>query len=146
MRFDDIAIDMPIVVGSHRFTREEILDFARRYDPQPFHLSDEGAASSHFGRLCASGWHTCAAWMRLTVDFVAQGGSAAGISPGIEEIRWTKPVYADDTVTYSNKVTSKRRLASRPGWAVIHQENTGINQHGDLVYVMRGPVLVPIED
>ena len=147
MRFDDIAIGVPVEIGSHHFTREAIIDIARAYDPQPFHLSDEGAAASHFGRLCASGWHTCAAWMRLTVDHIARlGGSAAGISPGIDQIRWTRPVYAGDTITYVNTVVDKRRLASRPGWAVITQENHGTNQTGEVVYVMRGPVLVPIED
>ncbi|BBE74496.1 MaoC family dehydratase [Oharaeibacter diazotrophicus] len=146
MRFDDIALDAPTTVGSHHFTEAAILDFARRYDPQPFHLDRDAAAASHFGGLVASGWHTAAAWMRVTVDYVKAMGTLAGISPGLDEIRWTRPVRPGDTVTYVNTWRAKRRLKSRPGWAIVENEAVGTNQDGAVVFTMRGPVLVPIED
>lgn len=146
MRFDDIRLDEPVAIGSHHFTEEAILAFARDYDPQPFHTDAAAAGASHFGGLIASGWHTCAAWMRLTVDYARTHGTVAGISPGLDEIRWLKPIRPGDTVSYSNTVRSKRRLNSRPGWALIHNEATGVNQDGEEVYRMLGPVLVPIED
>lgn len=146
MRYDDISVDTAVTIGSHLFTEEAILAFAGDFDPQPFHTDRAAARDSHFGGLIASGWHTAAAWMRLTVDFTAASGSAAGISPGLDEIRWLKPVFAGDTVTFTNRITSKRRLNSRPGWAIISNEATGVNQRGEAVYLMRGPVLVPIDD
>ncbi|WP_181707340.1 MaoC family dehydratase [Chthonobacter rhizosphaerae] len=146
MRFDDIPLDTPVEVGSYTFTEEAILAFARLYDPQPFHTDGEAAAASHFGALCASGWHTAAAWMRLTVDHARATGTLAGISPGIDEILWKRPVYVGDTIRYSNTVRTRRRLASRPGWAMIGNEALGLNQRGEEVYRMRGPVMVPIED
>jgi acyl dehydratase len=146
MRFDDIEIGSSITVGTWVFETDAILDFARDFDPQPFHVDEAAAAESHFGGLIASGWHTCAAWMRLTVDHAVRYGDLAGISPGLEEIRWLKPVRPGDAVTYTNTVIAKRRLASRPGWALITNEAVGVNQAGDQVYGMRGPVLVPIED
>jgi acyl dehydratase len=146
MRFDDIEIGSPITVGSHTFTEEAILAFAREFDPQPFHVDHEAANVSPYGGLIASGWHTCSAWMRLTVDHANRYGDLAGISPGIDEIRWLKPIRPGDTVTYTNTVQTKRRLASRPGWAMITNTAVGINQNGEQVYEMRGPVFIPIED
>ncbi|HUG63281.1 MAG TPA: MaoC family dehydratase [Methylomirabilota bacterium] len=146
MLYDEIVTGAPVDVGSHTFTREAILDFARAYDPQPFHVDDDAAARSHFGGLIASGWHTAAVWMRLTVEHARSRGTLAGISPGLDAIDWLKPVRPGDTVRFTNLATEKRRLASRPGWALIVSEATGINQHGEPVYRMRGPVFVPIED
>ena len=146
MRFDDIEIGTPITVGSHSFTREAILDFARQFDPQPFHTDEAAAEASVFGGLIASGWHTASAWMRLTVDYAREHGGLAGISPGQEELLWTAPVRPGDTVTYRNTGISKRRLASRPGWALITYEVDGFNQAGVEVFRMRGPVLAQIED
>lgn len=146
MRYDDIVIGSTVEVGSHRFEPDAIIAFAREFDPQPFHVEEAAAQESHFGGLIASGWHTAAAWMRLTVDHAARNRDLAGISPGLDEINWLRPVRAGDTVTYRNTVTAKRRLASRPGWALITNEAVGVNQRGEDVYLMRGPVLVPIED
>src|SRR3712207_4174250 len=101
--FEDIPLGERRAVGSHLFTAEEIKRFARAYDPQPFHLDEEAAAASHFGRLCASGWHTLAVWMKLNVRKVQQSGEQVrvampiprvGVSPGFDELRWLKPVYA----------------------------------------------------
>ena len=146
MRFDDIRLDTPIPVGSHTFGREEVLAFAAAFDPQPFHLDEAAAAASHFGGLIASGWHTAAAWMRLTVEDARRRGTAAGISPGLEAIDWLKPVRVGDTVSFTNTVRSKRRLASRPGWALIQSEAEGVGADGTPVFRLRGPVFVPIDD
>ena len=120
---DDIAIGCEETLGSHHFTREAVLRFARRYDPQPFHLDDAAAARSHFGALCASGWHTAAAWMKCYVDFNARHRKERaergeqlpeiGPSPGFENLKWLKPVYPDDVVTYICRMTDKRALKSR---------------------------------
>lgn len=146
MRFDDIPIDVPVSVGSHTFLRGDIVAFARDFDPQPFHVDDAAAEASHFGGLIASGWHTAAAWMRLTVDHARRSGTLAGISPGLDAIDWLKPVRPGDTVTYVNVLRSKRRLASREHWALVTSEAEGTNQDGVVVFRMRGPVFVPIED
>src|SRR5688500_18506664 len=101
--YEDIVIDEPIVFGSHTFAADEIKAFAQRLDPQRFHLDEEEAKRSHFGALCASGWHTMAVWMRMMVqhtqskaaELAARGEPVPelGPSPGFRELRWLKPVF-----------------------------------------------------
>jgi len=151
---DDIAIGCEETLGSHHFTREAVMKFARRYDPQPFHLDDAAAARSHFGALCASGWHTAAAWMKCYVDFNARHRKERaergerlpeiGPSPGFENLKWLKPVYPDDVVTYICRMTDKRALKSRPGWGLLASANRGFNQKGELVFSFDGKVLVQL--
>jgi acyl dehydratase len=139
-------------LGSYYFTRESILKFARAYDPQPFHLDDAAAARSHFGALCASGWHTAAAWMKCYVEFndrhrreraqLRERLPEIGPSPGFENLKWLKPVYVGDTVTYFSSMTSKRPLKSREGWGLLHSANIGINQKGEPVFSFDTKVLV----
>jgi len=141
--YEVLVIGEPIEFGSHTFTADEIKSFARRFDPQAFHLDEAAAERSHFGRLCASGWHTMAVWMRLMVDFcqrraadLAARGELVpelGPSPGFRELRWLKPVYAGDTIRYSSAVIEKRPSASRPGWGVISIRTSGVNQAGETV-------------
>ena len=141
--FEDIAIGERADLGSHTFTADDIKTFARRYDPQPFHLDEAAAARSHFGALCASGWHTAATWMRLMVEHQvredaarrARGEAVAtlGPSPGFRELKWLKPVYAGDTVKYSTEIIDKRASGSRPGWGIMSIHNTGVNQNGEPV-------------
>ena len=141
--YEDIVIGEPIEFGSHTFTAEEIKSFARRFDPQPFHLDEAAAERSHFGALCASGWHTMAVWMRMMVEarqrlvaaMTARGETAPtlGPSPGFRELRWLKPVYVGDTITYSSAVIDKRPSNSRPEWGVISVRTTGTNQSGEPV-------------
>src|SRR3712207_9414823 len=91
---DDLELGAETYFGSYEVTREEVLDFARKYDPQPFHLSDEAAAKTHFGRLAASGWHTCAMVMAVIARYVV-GEEQAGLGPaGIGEVRWVKPLHS----------------------------------------------------
>ncbi|HWL31278.1 MAG TPA: MaoC family dehydratase [Xanthobacteraceae bacterium] len=141
--FEDIAVGERIALGSHTFTADAIKAFARRFDPQPFHLDEEAAARSHFGALCASGWHTGAMWMRLMVDYQRTEDAAMrsrgepvarlGPSPGFRELKWLKPVYVGDTVDYATEVVEKRVSKSRPNWGLISIRNTGANQAGETV-------------
>jgi acyl dehydratase len=146
--FEDIRVGERVVLGAHTFTAAEIKSFAVRFDPQPFHLEEEAAAQSPFGALCASGWHTVAIWMRFRIELIrredddrrARGEPIAklGPSPGFRELKWLKPVFAGDTVTYASEVVEARPLNSRPGWGFIGASNTGTNQHGDLVFSFLG--------
>ena len=127
--FEDIRVGETVEIGSHVFTAEDIKTFAQRFDPQPFHVDDEAAARSHFGRLCASGWHTACVWMRLLIDRRrredderrARGEAVAqlGPSPGFRDLQWLKPVYVGDTVLYGSEVIETRPLNNRPGWGMI---------------------------
>jgi acyl dehydratase len=144
MKFwEDIAAGERSEIGSHTFTADGIKSFARRFDPQLFHLDEEAARRSHFGALCASGWHTAAMWMRLMVDHQkredaarsARGEAVAalGPSPGFRELKWLKPVYVGDTIAYATEVIEKRASGSRPGWGLITIRNSGVNQKGEPV-------------
>ena len=141
--FDDINVGDSMTLGMQTVTAEDIKTFAAQYDPQEFHMDEAAAAKSHFGALCASGWHTVAAWMNLRVQYgrredaerAARGEVIAklGPSPGFRELKWLKPVYAGDTIAYRSTVTAKRSSASRPGWGIVFARNTGTNQKGELV-------------
>jgi acyl dehydratase len=150
--FEDIRIGETHEIGRHTFTADGIKRFAARYDPQPFHLDEAAAARSHFGALCASGWHTAAVCMRMLVarkdrvvaELAARGEKVAtwGPSPGFRELKWLKPVYAGDTITYATEPVEKRESKSRPGWGLLFSRNTGTNQRGELVYSFIGSAFV----
>ncbi|MEJ1160772.1 MaoC family dehydratase [Prosthecomicrobium sp. N25] len=150
--YDDLEVGETCEMGSHTFEADEIVAYARQFDPQPFHLSDEGARNSLFGRLAASGWQTASVWMKLYVaanDRAAAALSARGEavpewgpSPGFEDMRWLKPVYAGDTLTYRSTVTGKRLSASRPGWGLLTQHHEAFNQAGEKVFEYTGNVFV----
>lgn len=154
LRLDEIEVGLVAELGSYSFTRENVLRFARSFDPQPFHIDDEAAAKGPFGRLAASGWHTAAGWMKCYVtsnaaamaERQAAGKPAAelGPSPGFTNLKWLKPVYPGDTVRYRSTVTAKRELASRPGWGIVMSLNQGFNQHGEPVFSFEGKVLTPM--
>ena len=130
-------------LGAYAFDAEAIVAFARAYDPQVFHLDAEAARRTHFGGLCASGWHTAAAYMNRLLTtrardraYTAARGPApdAGSSPGFRNMRWLKPVYAGDTVRFSTRLTDRRVSASRPGWGLAFARNAGVNQRGETVF------------
>ena len=131
--FEDLVVGSVERFGGYAVTREEVLDFASKYDPQPFHLSDEAAAQTHFGRLSASGWHTCAMTMRMTVEHWKQHAVAGLGSPEINEIRWLKPVYPGDTLSCETELLSKRPSLSRPEMGLTRTQTRVFNQHGELV-------------
>jgi acyl dehydratase len=153
LALEDIAVGLSVELGRMDFTRENVLEFARRFDPQPFHVSDEAAARGPFGRLAASGWHTAAGWMRSYVATNLAGEAkrrtegrtvhVVGPSPGFTNLKWLRPVYPGDTITYRLTVTGKRELASRPGWGIVFSLNEGCNQEGELVFSFEGKVLTP---
>ncbi|MDQ1157167.1 acyl dehydratase [Sphingomonas sp. SORGH_AS 950] len=132
---EDVAVGDTARFGNHRVERDEVIAFATRYDPQPFHLSDEAAAATHFGRLSASGWHTASMTMAMIVEHYRATGFQSLGSPGIDELRWLKPVYPGDTLRCETEVLEVRRSASRPDMGLIVSLLTVYNQ--DDVAVMR---------
>lgn len=148
--FEEVEVGESIELGSHRFTDEEIIAFASRFDPQPFHVDHVAARHSHFGGLCASGWHTAVIWMRLNVEHrkraAAEPGAppldVLGPSPGFQNLQWLKPVYAGDTISYATTVVEKRALKSRPGWGLVTSHNKGWNQRRELAFAFTGHVFV----
>lgn len=149
--FEDRVIGEGAELGSHTFAKEEIVTFAREFDPQPFHLDEKAAKASLFGALCASGWHTAAHYIRLSValrhgieaKIRAAGGKVAiyGPSPGFKNVRWLKPVYVGDIITYRNLTTQKIDLKSRPDRGLIVSETQGRNQNGEIVFAINGQIL-----
>jgi len=142
--FEDLCVGRWTEVGSHTFTAHEIKEFAREFDPQPFHLDEEAAARSHFGALCASGWHTAAVCQRHIVrerhrqqaELRRRGEPIArtGPSPGLRDLKWPRPVYAGDTVTFAQEIVELRTVVSRPDVGLRIARNTASNQRGELVY------------
>ena len=131
--FEDLVVGAETEFGTYEVTREEVIDFARKYDPQPFHLSDEAAAKTHFGRIAASGWHTAAMTMGVIARRVVDEEQAGLGSPGIDELRWKKPVYPGDTITVRGKILEKTPSRSKPDIGSFRTETTVTNQHGELV-------------
>ncbi len=140
-----------VVTGSLLFTAEDIIAFAKKFDPQPFHTDPEAAKNYVFGGLCASGWHTCAGWMKTFIAYwakeqarlIAEGivPPKLGPSPGFKKLQWLKPVYAGDTVTYSVTLIESRPLMSRPGTSINLTANQGVNQKGETVLRFESTVL-----
>jgi acyl dehydratase len=124
-------------LGSHTFTEAQIIDFARQFDPQPFHVDPAAAKESFFGGLIASGWHTCAVGMRLMVDKYIARSTSLG-SPGLDNVRWLAPVRAGDTVTYRRFITDSRPSASRPEIGLVQSRWEAVNQRGEKVMTMEG--------
>ena len=135
--WEDFPVGAVFEFGGVTLTREAIVEFASRYDPQPFHLDDAAAEASLFGGLSASGWHTCALTMRMMCDAYLNRSASLG-SPGIDELRWLKPVRPGDTLHVRMEVLQARTMASRPGVGLALQAWTVINQHGEPVMTMRG--------
>ena len=131
--FEDLEIGAIDRFGRYEVTREEVMDFAAKYDPQPFHLSDEEAAQTHFGRIAASGWHTAAMAMRMIVDnfAVSEQASLGGI--GIDELRWLKPVYPGDVLSLETEVLEKTPSRSRPEMGSFRTRTTVFNQQDEPV-------------
>lgn len=154
--FDDIVVGERHKMGSHTFSAEEIKRFASAFDPQPFHMDEAEAAKSHFGRLCASGWHTMAVWMKLNVremnrldaELRDAGEPCAlqGPSPGFDDLKWLKPVYAGDTVTFDLEVLATKPSRSRPQWGLVTTRNIGRNQRGEAVVTFVGHVFIERRD
>lgn len=130
-------------LGSVTFTAEDIIRFAEKFDPQPFHVDAEAAKAYVFGALCASGWHTCANWMKSFIGFIGREMkrlNAEGIappmigpSPGFAELQWLKPVYVGDTITYFMTPLESRTVQGRNRYILNSALSEGVNQHGETV-------------
>ncbi len=123
--------------GSVSLTEEEIIEFARKYDPQPFHTDREKAKQSVYGGLIASGWQTAGICMRLLCDRYLLEAASLG-SPGVDEVRWVKPVRPGDTLHLKSTVLETRASASRPDMGTVRSRSEVYNQHGELVMHMSG--------
>lgn len=150
--FEELRIGDRQELGCHRFESEEIVAFARDYDPQRFHLSEETAGDWPFGRLAASGWHTAAIFMRLRVRAVEALRARAtargepfgrhGPSPGFQDLRWERPVYSGDRVSFFEEIVALRPSRSRAGWGLVTARGEGFNQDGEPVFSVTTQVFV----
>lgn len=146
-RVGEMQPGLTLRLGEMDFTPEAIIAFARDFDPQEFHLSEEAGRKSHFGGLAASGWQIASGWMRTICGYWADEAKAGrfvpklGPSPGFRDLRWIRPVLAGDRLTYGSKLIEARRSASRPGWGIASHRNFALNQRGELVFAFTGTVL-----
>ncbi len=134
--FEDLEIGTVETYGAYEVTEAEVVEFASQYDPQPFHIDHEAAKSSVFGALCASGWHTCSMMMRMMVDHMFETGLASMGSPGIDELRWLKPVFPGDILSITSKFVSKSTSETRPNIGFAKTNFTVKNQHGEVKLTM----------
>lgn len=135
--FEDFTPGRVFELGAVDVTEDEIVEFASRYDPQPFHIDPEAAAETMFGGIIASGWHTCSMCMRLLVDGLLSGSASLG-SPGMEQIRWTAPVRPGDRLTARSTVEEVRPSTSKPDRGTVTLLTEMTNQDGVVVMTMRG--------
>ncbi len=135
--WEDFKIGERAELGRHTFTEAEIVSFGEQYDPQPFHTDGAKAKESVFGGLIASGWQTCAVGMRLMVEGYIKQTVSLG-SPGIDNIRWLKPVRPGDTIAYRRIVLESRASATRKGVGLVKHRWEAVNQRGELVLTMEG--------
>jgi len=130
--WEDFKVGEVLDMGSHTFSEEEIVAFALQFDPQPIHIDAEAAKASIYGGLIASGWHTCAICMRHMVDAYVNETISMG-SPGLDNIRWVKPVRPGDTIAFRRTITASRASASRPDAGLMQARWEAINQKGEVV-------------
>lgn len=135
--WEDFPVGSRREFGAMPVTREAVIDFASRFDPQPFHLDDDAASRSLFGRLSASGWHTCAMAMRMMCDAYLLDSSSLG-SPGIDQLRWLRPVYPGDTLSAVYEIVEARPMASRPEVGLVRMHWQVLNQRREPVLSMEG--------
>jgi acyl dehydratase len=139
--FEDVRVGDATVLGSCTVTEAEIVAFARQYDPQPFHTDPEAATASFFGALIASGWHTCAIMMRLSVEAMHREGLAGVGSPGIDSCRWLKPVRPGDTITATREIVETRPSRTKP-MGLVRSRSEMVNQVGETVLTMVGVSMI----
>lgn len=135
--WEDFEVGSVREFGGHTLTKEEIVRFAGEFDPQPFHLDEEVARQSLFGALAASGWHTCALVMRMMCDAYLLEAASLG-SPGLENIKWLKPVLVGDTLHVRMEVLEARVMNSRPTVGLVRSQWQALNQRGEAVLSMEG--------
>lgn len=134
--WDDFCIGQKIVLGSKIFTKESIISFANQYDPQFFHTNEKQALESSYGTLISSGWQTCSEMMRIICDSYLLETASLG-SPGIENLRWVRPVRPGDEITLSREIMSKRLSRSNPKVGIVDTLFEAENQKNELVLSMQ---------
>jgi acyl dehydratase len=149
--YEDRHVGEIYELGSHTFTKDEIIAFAEKFDPQPFHLDEEAGRKSFLGGFCASGWHTAAIWIshfvayrqRIEQQIRDSGNPVAryGPSPGFRNLMWIKPVFPGDTITFRGRTAAKIDLKSRPDRGLLQTDSQGRNQRGEVVFNIRGQIL-----
>lgn len=148
-----LGIGDKVLLGKHVFGAAEIKAFAAKFDPQPFHLDEAAAEKSVFGRLCASGWHTISTWMKYNVPSLqaaversAEHGAPIEFGPaaGLRGLKWLKPVYVGDEISYYRTAVEHRPLSTRPGWRMVTTRNEAFNQAGDKVMEFEAYVLTRV--
>jgi acyl dehydratase len=137
MYFEDFVVGETLHLGSVEITEDAIVEFAEEFDPQPFHIDPEAARDTPFGGLIASGWHTCALYMRLMCDGLLNDSSSQGAS-GMEELRWLNPVRPGDTLSAQFTVLDAQRSSTKPRRGTVKFRSEMSNQHGDVVLSMTG--------
>jgi len=149
MWLEDMPLSIKLTLGSYTFTEENIIAFAKRYDPQPFHVDKDAALRSAYGGLIASGWHTAAVWMKLMMAYrhrqIAAGvqdTQANYVSPGVRELRWLKPVRPGTTLTYTNEAFAKLDWPTRPQFGLMEGKNEARDAAGELYYSFINRVLI----
>jgi acyl dehydratase len=144
--FEDLIVGRKARFGHYAVTREEVLEFARKYDPQPFHLSDEAAAKTHFGRIAASGWHSCAMVMAMLVEHLQAEPQAGLGGVGIDELRWLRPVYPGDVLSCETELLEKTRSRSKPNMGSGRIRVTAFNQKDEPVLSYVNTFLIAVRD
>ena len=135
--FEDFKVGHSAPMGEKLVDRDEVIEFASRYDPQPFHIDEAAARRSMYGGLIASGWHTVAMVMRMMVDGYLRDSASLG-SPGVDNVRWLKPVRPGDTLRAQRTVLEARASQSRPNLGLVKHRWEVFNQHGEPVMTMEG--------
>lgn len=145
IHFEDLTPGTTFELGPRPVTRDEIIEFASEFDPQPMHLDEKAGADSILGGLSASGWHTCAMMMRMIYDAYVSRAAGEG-APGIEFVSWKRPVLADDELTGTSEVLELRRSSSRPAIGIVRFRTELRNQRGETVFECENPVMVRLRN
>ena len=138
--FEDIKVGDRAELGSHTFTADEIKAFARKFDPQPFHLDEAAAKNSFFGALAASGWHTCCLFMRMIADGFVNNSASMG-APGVDEVKWLMPVRPGDDLKLRATVLDKRASKSRPDMGFVRFKFEMLNASGAVVMILESSLM-----
>lgn len=134
--YEDFTEGANLDLGTKHVTAEEIIEFASEFDPQPMHLDEEAGKASILGGLAASGWHTCSMFMRLLCDNLLLDSTSQG-APGIDYVKWMRPVLAGDTLALSTTVLSRRLSAKRPNLGFVTMQARMHNQRGEQVFELQ---------
>lgn len=141
--YNDFIVGNHMPLGSKLVTAEEVIAFASEFDPQPFHLSEEAGTASVLGGLAASGWHTCAMLMRMMADTYIRNSDSQG-SPGLEYVKWLRPILAGDTISATTTIVEKRISRSQPSLGIIRLNHKITNQHDVLVCEAQGSIFMRV--